>query len=138
MTAQPPELFPATPPLRILVVDDNIDGAETLCELLRSMGCTTAVAFDGAQGLATAAQFDPHLALIDLEMPGMNGLELARHLRASQPRSAAWLVCLTGRGRPDDRRLSEDVGFDEFFTKPIQMQNLVRLVADTTAALQRQ
>lgn len=95
MAAKPPTCRAALQ-LRVLVVDDSRDGAETLCALLQCIGCATAVAFDGAQGLAAAAAFDPHLALIDLEMPGMSGCEVARNFRAGKPRSAPRLICLTG------------------------------------------
>lgn len=124
--------------LRVLVVDDNVEGAESLCALLAAMGCTTAVAFDGTQGLATAAAFHPHLALIDLEMPDMSGCDVARHLRAGPVECSACLVCLTGRGHPDDRRLCIDAGFDNFFTKPIRPDCLVAVVAAAGAALNRQ
>lgn len=121
--------------LRVLVVDDNVDGADALCALLSSTGCSAAVAYDGAQGLAAMVAFDPHLALIDLEMPDMSGCDVARQLRAGPARSAARLVCLTGRGQPEDRRLCLEAGFDEFFTKPLQPETLADLVAAANVAL---
>ncbi|MGM9486895.1 response regulator [Ideonella sp. YS5] len=127
----------AAPQLRVLVVDDNVDGAEALCALLAAMGCATAIAFDGAQGLTTAAGFDPHVALIDLEMPDMNGCDMARHFRAGQVRSSARLVCLTGRGQPEDSRLCIEAGFDDFFTKPMLPETLAELVSVANAALGR-
>lgn len=123
----------ATPQLRVLVVDDSVDGAEALCALLGSMGCATAVAFDVAQGLSIAARFDPHLALIDLEMPGMNGCDMARCLRVPPARSSAKLVCLTGRGHAEDRRLCIDAGFDDFFTKPMLPETLAEVVSMANA-----
>ena len=63
----------ATSQLRVLVIDDSVDNAEALCALLAVMGCLTAVAFSGTDGVAAAPRFDPHLAFIDLEMPGMGG-----------------------------------------------------------------
>lgn len=128
-------MAPATPQLRVLVIDDNVDNAEALCALLSAMGCLIAVAFSGIQGIAVAAGFHPHLAFIDLEMPGMGGCEVVRHLRTSQPTSTARLVCLTGRGQPDDRRTCMDAGFDDFFTKPMAPQSLVNLVAASSAVL---
>lgn len=136
MAADEPDAS-AVPRLRVLVIDDNVDGAEALSALLASMGCTTAVAFDGAQGLATAVGFDPHLALIDLEMPGMSGCDVARHLRAGQARSSARLICLTGRGQPEDRRLCIEAGFDDFFTKPMPPESLTEVVAAASAGLWR-
>lgn len=131
-TASQPGLPGRPSALRVLVIDDNVDGAEALCALLASMGCVTAVAFDGAQGLATARDFDPHLAFIDLEMPGLDGRDVAHRLRTGLVRSFARLVCLTGRGQPEDRCLCLDAGFDAFFTKPISPERLVDMVAAAT------
>ena len=121
--------------LRILVVDDNADNVEALCVLLTVMGCLTAVAYGGPQGIAEAARFNPHVAFIDLEMPGMGGCEVAQHLRASHPRMALRLICLTGRGQPDDKRTCMDAGFDEFFTKPTPQDSLAKVIAASSAAL---
>lgn len=138
LAMDPPEPgIPLRAALRVLVVDDNVDGAEALCAVLESMGCATAVAFDGAHGLAKAATFDPHLALIDLEMPGMNGCDVARQLRADELGRPARLVCLTGRGQPEDRRLCMAAGFDDFFTKPMRPKCLADMVAAASAALER-
>ncbi len=124
----------ATEQLRVLVIDDSVDGAQALCAVLGVMGCVTAVAFSGPQGVAAAAAFDPHLAFIDLEMPGMGGCEVARHLRASHPKGSTRLVCLTGRGQPEDRHTCMGAGFDYFFTKPMAPESLARVVAESTAA----
>lgn len=137
MTAADLRARASPPSLRVLVVDDNVDGAEALCALLASMGCTTAVAYDGAQGLSMAAAFHPHLALIDLEMPDMSGCDVARQLRADRNQSSARLACLTGRGQPEDRRLCIDAGFDDFFTKPMRPESLIELVAEAKAKLWR-
>jgi CheY-like chemotaxis protein len=130
-----PIVPPGVPRLRVLVVDDNDDVAESMCALLASMGCSTAMASRGVQALALAAEFAPHLALIDLEMPDMSGCDVARLLRAGSPPCGAWLVCLTGRGLPEDHRLCIDAGFDDFFTKPIRPDSLADLVGAATAGL---
>lgn len=135
MTTSPLDARRSTTALRVLVVDDNVAGAQALCAVLESMGCTTAAAFNGAQGLAMVAAFDPHLAWIDLEMPDMSGCDVARHLRADQNGSSARLICLTGRGRPEDRRLCADAGFDDFFTKPLRPESLVQVIAAAQASL---
>jgi CheY-like chemotaxis protein len=109
--------------IRVLVVDDNVDAAEALCALLEVMGCATAVGHDGPRGIAAACEFNPHLAFIDLEMPGMNGREVVRHLRANGM-AAARLICLTGRAQAEDRRLCLEVGFDSFITKPMDAHAL--------------
>ena len=123
------------PQLRVLVVDDGIDNTEALCALLVSMGCETAAAFSGAEGLAAAARFQPHLAFIDLEMPGMGGCEVVRQLRARHPACSTRLVCLTGRGQARDRRNCLDAGFDDFFTKPLAPASLAVVVAGAQAGL---
>lgn len=120
-----------------MVIDDNVDGAQALCAVLEAMGCATALAFNGAQGLSMATGFDPHLALIDLEMPGMGGCEVARLLRADPARGMVRLVCLTGRAEPEVRRLCRAAGFDEFFTKPIPPESLMELLAGSNESLLR-
>ena len=125
----------ATPQLRVLVIDDSVDNAEALSAVLTLMGCRTSVAFSGIQGIAAAAGFEPHLAFIDLEMPGMGGCEVVRRLRTGNPRRTARLICLTGRGQPDDRRICLDAGFDDFFTKPMAPESLATVVATASAAL---
>lgn len=124
---------PGGPPaLRVLVVDDNVDGAEALCALLTTMGCSTAIAFNGAQGLAAAAAFDPHLAFIDLEMPDMSGCDVARRLRADPGHGSARLICLTGHGQHEDKCLCLEAGFDDFFTKPMRPERLCEVVMAAT------
>ena len=99
------------------------------------MGCRTAVAFSGSQGIAAATGFAPHLAFIDLEMPGMGGCEVVRRLRSANPQGTAKLICLTGRGQPGDRRMCMDAGFDDFYTKPMAPESLETVVATASAAL---
>lgn len=135
MATNDPRVSAAPQVLRVLVVDDNVDGADALCALLAAMGCSTAVAYNGTQGLAAAAAFDPHLAVIDLEMPDMSGCDVAAQLKADPARRAARLVCLTGRGQPEDRRLCIAAGFDQFFTKPMPPESLADVVAAANAAL---
>jgi CheY-like chemotaxis protein len=124
-----------TSKLRVLVVDDNIDGADALSAVLQAMDCLTAVAYNGPEALNTAATFSPHLAFVDLEMPGMNGRDVVRHLRANHPDRQLRLVCLTGRDLPEDRRLCLEAGFDEFVTKPMEPTALAGMLAAANARL---
>lgn len=124
----------ALPQLRVLVIDDNVDNAEALCAVLEVMGCQTRFSLSGSQGIATSLAFQPHLALIDLEMPGMGGCEVVQRLRAHSPDSTATLVCLTGRGQAGDRRMCLDAGFDDFYTKPIALESLAALVSASDVA----
>ena len=125
----------ASPVLRVLVIDDSVDNAAALCLLLAVMGCLTAVAAGGPQGIAAAAEFDPHLVFVDFEMPGMGGCDVARHFRAKHPTGTARLVCLTGRNESDDRRTCLDAGFDDFFTKPMTSASLASILAASSAGL---
>jgi CheY-like chemotaxis protein len=109
-----------SPGRRILVVDDNVDGAETLAMLLSLSGYDTRTAFDGLSALAAAAEFLPHVVFLDIGLPGMNGYEVARRLRADTRLEAARLIALTGWGSEDDQRKSKDAGFDAHLTKPVE------------------
>src|SRR5688500_14503372 len=114
---------------RVMVVDDDDDAATSLCLLLQALGCETAVAHDGAEYLRTCRDFAPQLSFIDLEMPGMTGLQVVAELRKDTTRSHGRLVCLTGHGHPDDERVCLDSGVDELVTKPIGFAPLSMAVA---------
>ena len=131
----PNSMLDATPQLRVLVIDDSADNAEALSALLEVMGCATAVAHSGRDGIALFTEFDPHLAFVDLEMPEMGGCEVVVHLVAKRGEGSARFFCLTGRGHPDDRRTCMEAGFDDFFTKPITYDRLAEIVAVSSAAL---
>jgi CheY-like chemotaxis protein len=121
--------------LRVLVVDDHVDGADAFSAVIHAFGCDTAVAYNGPDAIGTASVFSPHLAFIDLEMPRMNGRDVVRHLRANHLERNIHLVCLTGRGLPEDRRLCLEAGFDEFVTKPIEPTALAEMLAAARARL---
>lgn len=116
-------------PLRVLVVDDDADAARSLCLLLQTLGCTTATSHDGPEGLALAGRFEPELAIIDLEMPGMRGPEVVQHLRLQDTPSLALAICVTGQPAAAARSLCETAGFDAFMTKPVRYDALVDLLA---------
>ena len=109
--------------LRVLVVDDNVDAAESLCTLLGMLGHETAMAFDGPSGLALADQFRPRVAILDLGLPRLDGYEIARQLRTG-PDAPRLLVAVNGYGQPDHRRKSQEAGFDHHFTKPVELAML--------------
>ncbi|MDR5744603.1 MEDS domain-containing protein [Caballeronia sp. LZ029] len=110
--------------LRVAVVDDNHDAADSLGELLRVIGCDAAVYYDGARALDALEKSAPAVAFIDLGMPGMDGYELARRFRAGAAANSVQLVALTGWGQPEDRARSAQAGFDLHLTKPISMSRL--------------
>jgi CheY-like chemotaxis protein len=113
-------------PLRVLVVDDNLDAARTLGELLRFLGHQVALAADGPSALSAAATADPELVLIDIGLPGMDGYALAAALRASGHGVAA-LVAVTGYGRDEDLQRSSAAGFDDHLVKPVDLAALQRI-----------
>jgi PAS domain S-box-containing protein len=116
-------------PVRVLVVDDNDDAAHSLAELLRLSGYAVKTARDGMSALGVAAAFRPEVALLDLGLPGMDGFELARRLRAEPMTHAAMLVAVTGYGREEDVRAALAAGFDHHLVKPVNLCALHELLA---------
>jgi signal transduction histidine kinase/ActR/RegA family two-component response regulator len=129
--AEPPPM-PAAP-LRVLVVDDNRDAADSLGVLLGFLGYSVEVAHDGPAALRSFERFQPALVLLDLGMPEMDGYEVARRLRAQPAGQAIVLVALTGWGQEEDRIRSRDAGFDHHLVKPTDIDALQRLFADAAA-----
>jgi len=109
---------------RILVVDDNRDAAESLAALLGLLGAQTAVAFSGADALEQAEHFNPSFGILDIGMPGMDGCELARRLRAHPRLHGMGLIALTGWGQADDRLRIARAGFDHHLLKPVDVEAL--------------
>jgi CheY-like chemotaxis protein len=116
---------------RVLVVDDNHDAADSLAELLRMLGCETAVFYDGAKALHALDQFAPTIAFIDLGMPGMDGCQLAQHVRGHRDAKGVRLVALTGLSQPEDRARSDAAGFDHHMTKPVSFVQLNDVLRDS-------
>jgi two-component system, OmpR family, response regulator len=105
-------------PTRVLVVDDNRDAAETLSFMLAHAGFRVETRFDGPSALAAAEQFKPDACVLDIKMPGMNGYELARALRAQSPDRPPVLATMTAYRDFDHVERAEAAGFDLYFTKP--------------------
>jgi two-component system CheB/CheR fusion protein len=120
------------PPRRILVVDDNDDAAESLAHLLALDGHHVRVARDGLTALDAAERLDPDVVLLDIGIPGMDGLEIARHLRSRRGPDALLLVATTGFGQPADRRRTAEAGFDHHLVKPVDPQAVQALLARRT------
>ncbi len=114
--------------LRVLVVDDNADAAESLSALLAMLGHQPRVASDGHQGFEQVLQYRPDLVFLDIGLPGMNGHEVARAIRATPGMHQVVLVALTGWGAHDDVARSEEAGFDQHLTKPVSIESLERTV----------
>jgi K+-sensing histidine kinase KdpD/CheY-like chemotaxis protein len=122
---------PAPEPLRILVVEDNVDARETLRTVLGMLGHEVHEADDGPTGLAMALDVRPDLALIDIGLPGLDGYEVAQRLRTEAPEIR--LIALTGYGQEEDRRRALDAGFDTHLVKPVSPDRLLRALEGTAA-----
>jgi CheY-like chemotaxis protein len=115
-------------PCRVLVVDDSRDAADSLALLLRVSGHETRTAYDGPSALREAGAFRPDVVLCDIGLPGMNGLDLARRLRALPGLAGARLAALTGFGTEEDRRQSQAASFDYHLVKPVELDALRELL----------
>jgi two-component system, chemotaxis family, CheB/CheR fusion protein len=127
----------AVTPLRILIVDDNRDSADMLAMLLKLTGHETFTAHDGLAAVDAATLVDPDVILLDIGLPGLNGYEVARRIREQQRETRRpLLVALTGWGQDEDRRRSEEAGFDAHMVKPVDESVLRRVLTEVGAAKQ--
>ena len=117
----------ALPMRRILVVDDNVDAADALAELLRDYGHDVRAVHDGPSAIEQAAIHRPDIVLLDIGMPGFDGYEVARRMRTELGLKST-LVALTGYGEARHRRLSREAGFDQHVTKPVDIRKLEKLL----------
>jgi CheY-like chemotaxis protein len=116
---------PTLTPLRVLCVDDNQDSADSMAMLLEMLGCEVEVSYGGAAALALADHFHPDVCLLDLTMPGMDGLELALQLRKRTPDRRLLLVAITALGGEFHRGQTAAAGFDHHLVKPVEIKTLV-------------
>ncbi|MFM0732735.1 ATP-binding protein [Paraburkholderia sediminicola] len=114
---------------RILLVDDNVDAADALAELLRTYGHLVRTAYDPVAALTEAHVFRPDVAVLDIGLPLMDGYELARQLRADPGSSPCVLVALTGYGQKTDHERSHAAGFDHHFVKPLRPADLLDVIS---------
>jgi signal transduction histidine kinase len=124
----------STPGRRVLVIDDNIDAAESIAVYLRLEGHEVRTVSDGAQAVAIAQVFAPQIAVVDIGLPGMNGYEVARRLRLKGKEGPALLIALTGYGQKEDRARSDEAGFDHHFVKPADPRVIQEAIASWRAA----
>lgn len=113
---------------RVLLVDDNVDFVSTLKILLSTMGHDIRIAHDGVTAQSVAREFQPEFAFLDIGMPGMNGYDLARHLRQSPETANAILVAVTGWGQDKDRQLSKSAGFNHHLVKPVELSQVMEII----------
>jgi CheY-like chemotaxis protein/two-component sensor histidine kinase len=125
----PPARPAAAPSRRVLVVDDNVDSAESLAMLLQLGGHAVWMAHDGPSALVAAREHRPELVLLDIGLPaGMDGYEVARRMRPEAGLQRAVIVALTGYGQDEDRRRAAAAGFDHHLVKPVDAQDLLQLI----------
>lgn len=123
------------PPLRLLIADDHEDAVELLAMLLREDGHSVDVAHNGRTALELAQRHCPDVVLLDINMPGMDGHAVARHLRASLPDARMLMVAVTGQGSADDVAEARAAGFDQHFTKPVDTKVLRTCIANWSRAM---
>jgi CheY-like chemotaxis protein len=122
--------FTAARPVRVLVVEDNLDAAESLATLLRLWGHEVRVVHDGLDALDAARAYQPEVVLLDIGLPGLDGYQVAERLRSEVGLGQALLVAMTGYGQPEDRRRSREAGIDHHFVKPVEPFVLRNLLAE--------
>jgi CheY-like chemotaxis protein len=115
---------------RILVVDDNVDAADSLAVLLRLTGNDVRTAHDGPAALEASRAYRPDVVLLDLGLPRMSGYEVCRHLREGHFANGPLVVALTGYGQDEDRRRTREAGFDRHLVKPVSLEELRELLAE--------
>jgi CheY-like chemotaxis protein len=123
----PRRQLPST--FKIMIVDDNVDAAESLCEVLDELGYASRIAHDGPSALELAHVFEPQLALIDIGLPGMNGIDLARQLKKQDTTATMRLIALTGYSRNGDREQTRAAGCEAHLVKPVDLHALETTLA---------
>jgi signal transduction histidine kinase len=113
---------------RIMLIDDNVDFVTTMATLLETKGHDVRIAHDGFAAQKIARTFLPQIAFLDIGMPGMNGYDLARHLRQMPETATTILVAITGWGQEKDRQLSRDAGFNYHLVKPVDLTQVLKLI----------
>ena len=116
-------------PRRILVVDDNADAANAVAMLLSLDGHEVECAYSAQEALERLPKSRPDIALLDIGLPGMNGFELAKRIRAHPELAAIRLVALTGYGQAEDKARAAGAGFDEHLVKPVDLRTLQQALA---------
>jgi two-component system CheB/CheR fusion protein len=115
---------------RVLVIEDNVDAADSLREVLAFGDHVVEVAYNGPQGLARAREFKPEVVLCDIGLPGMDGFEVARAFRADDALKGVFLVALSGYALPEDLQRAQEAGFDRHLAKPPSLEKLESVLAD--------
>ena len=113
---------------RVLIVEDNADAADMLAISLRAAGHSVEVAYSGPSGIAVSRTQKPHVVLLDIAMPKMDGLKVVRQLRGQPETQDSLIVAVTGFGREDDRERTKEAGFDHHLVKPVSPNQILELL----------
>ena len=116
-------------PLRVLMADDNVDYVDSMRILLESTGLAVTSVYDGLAAVEAAQSDPPDAAILDIGMPGLNGYEVARRLRAAPATAGCVLIAVSGWGQESDKRDALDAGFDRHLVKPVGVQALLEALA---------
>jgi CheY-like chemotaxis protein len=119
----------AAPARRVVIVDDNVDAADSLALVLQLDGHVTRTGYSARDALDLAVAFEPDVMLLDIGLPEIDGYEVARRIRASGRPAGVKLIALTGYGQVDDLRRAQDAGFDDHLVKPVDFETLSRSLA---------
>ena len=122
-----------SPQRRILIVDDNLDSADSLAMLLEITGNKTYMAHDGVEAIEAIEKYRPEVVLLDIGLPKLDGHEVCRHVRQQPWGKDIVMIALTGWGQEDDRRKSEEAGFNGHLVKPVDYDRLLELLSSSTA-----
>ncbi len=117
---------------RVLIADDDTEVAEMLAAFVMAKGGSAYLAHDGAMALRMGADLQPDVILLDISMPGMNGYETCRQLRANPRSAGAFIVALTGWGQDQDKQHAQKTGFDAHLTKPADLDLLEKLLVEAS------
>ena len=133
-TPTPPKAAnPTGPSLRMLVVDDNVDETESLAMLMRELGHDVRTAHDGPTALEAALDHRPHVVLLDIGLPGLDGYEVAKRMRQQPILQNAVFVAMTGYGRESDRQRAQEAGFDHHLVKPARFEQMQKILESVSA-----
>jgi CheY-like chemotaxis protein len=124
-----PAEVPRSAGLRVAIVDDNADAADSLAMVLELEGHEVRTAGDGIAGLELVGEFAPHVVILDIGLPRLNGYEVARRIRLDHRDAGMLLIAVTGWGQQQDKQAAEEAGFDHHFTKPVDPRELQRVLS---------
>jgi CheY-like chemotaxis protein len=123
--------------VRVLIVDDNVDLVEMLSMVVEAAGHPVRKAFDGRSGISAALEYRPDLILLDVGMPDVSGMEVAKQLRQYRELARTRIVALTGWGQADDRQRTAAAGFDDHLTKPADPAQIERILEEVAVRVHR-